>query len=188
MKKRNKQKIFLKKCIIFLLLIVAIIFLIRNTFARYSSNASAVGTLSTAMYILEEGYQSMNLKLDTLEPRSDPYKYTFSIANNDGENRAQVNLEYDLKIVTTTNLPLTFELYMADDLSTSIVTSNVVERDEYNTYFRTLETEKKQFGFTEDESYAYTLLVYFPETYKDIKYQDVIEGIEIQVNSKQIID
>ena len=47
---------------------------------------------------------------------------------------------------------------------------------------------KETFGFTEDETNSYKLLIYFPENYKNIKYQDVIEGIEVQVNSSQIIE
>lgn len=186
--KGNKNKIFLIKILIFLFCIIIIFFLIKGTLSRFVSDASAVGSLSTAMYIISEGYESMSLKLDEILPRSEPYEYFFSVSNFKDSNRIEVNLEYELKIVTTTNLPLTYELYLNDDNSTNIITSDIVSKDEYGTYFRTLSTEKKTFGFTEDESNFYKLVIYFPEKYRDIQYQDVIEGIEIQVNSSQIID
>ena len=187
-KKRNKNKVFLIKMLIFLFSLIIVFFLVKGTFSRFSSDASVVGSLSTAMYIVSEGYESMNLKLDEILPRSEPYEYSFSISNFKGANRAEVNLEYELKIVTTTNLPLTYELYLNNDDTTNIITSDIISRDEHETYFRILTTEKKTFGYTEDESNLYKLVIYFPETYRDIKYQDVIEGIEIQVNSSQIID
>ena len=37
--------------------------------------------------------------------------FNFTIANNDGTNRIGVDAVYDLKIITTTNLPLRYELY-----------------------------------------------------------------------------
>lgn len=186
--RRNKNKAIRAKMIIILLCFFMIFFIMRGTFSKYQSQTNAKGTLSTAMFIVEEGFQSMNLKLDSIVPRDEPYEYTFTIANNDGSNRAEVNLEYELKVVTTTNLPLDYELYLTNDLNTNIITETKIEQDEHSTYFKTMLTEKKTFGFTEDESNTYKLVVYFPSVYKDIMYQDIIEGIEIQVNSSQIIE
>ena len=187
-RKRNKTKIFQLKILIFLLCIIIISFLIKGAFSKFESAASAVGSLSTAMYVVAEGYETMTLNLDEIYPRSAPYEYSFTVSNFKGLNRAEVNLEYDLKIVTTTNLPLTYELYLNGNNLVNIIETDIISADEYGTYFRTLTTEKETFGFTEDETNSYKLLIYFPENYKNIKYQDVIEGIEVQVNSSQIIE
>lgn len=187
-RKRNKARIFQLKILIFLLCIIIISFLIKGAFSKFESNASAVGSLSTAMYIVSEGYETMTLNLDEIYPRSEAYEYSFTVSNFKGTNRAEVNLEYELKIVTTTNLPLLYELYLNGNNVKNIITTDIVSADEYGTYFRTLSTEKETFGFTEDETNTYKLVIYFPESYKDIKYQDVIEGIEVQVNSSQIIE
>lgn len=187
MKRRNEKKVFLIEVLLLFFFIFSIFFVIKNTMSRYSNDVKAVGSLSTAMYIVEEGYQSMNLNLGSLAPRNNPYEYNFSVSNFDENNRTEVNLEYDLKLVATTNLPLTYELYINGG-SENIIKTDTIDRDEYQTYFRTMTTETKRFGFTKDEINTYKLVVHFPETYKDIKYQDVIEGIEIQINSKQIID
>jgi hypothetical protein len=190
-RRRNDKKIFLRKLIILLFCIFAIFFIVKFTFSKFKSDANVKVEIDAALYILDENYQSMNLKLDSIVPRSAPYEYTFIIANNDGEDRAEVNLEYTLSIVTTTNLPLEYELYLNGG-EENIIISDTIEKDsdeEDATYFRTLETESKQFGFTEDASNTYKLVVYFPEVYKENKeYQDIIEGIEIRVDSKQIID
>jgi predicted RND superfamily exporter protein len=189
-RRRNNKKIVLSKIIIVILCIFVIFFIVKFTLSRFKNDVNADVKLDAALYILDENYQSMTLKLDSIVPRNAPYEYIFYISNNDGTDRAEVNLEYTLSIVTTTNLPLKYELYLNGGTE-NIITEDTIERDEEDddaTYFRTLKTEKREFGFTNDESDTYKLLVYFPEEYKDIKYQDIIEGIEIQVNSKQIID
>lgn len=63
-------------------------------------------------------------------------------------------MEYTLKIVTTTNLPLSYSLYKnqkyTDNNSVNIIKSDVIARDsdlEDATYFRTLTTEREVFGF-----------------------------------------
>ena len=186
-KRTRKRKKPLNKIILFFLCLTLIIFLIRFTVSRFQSDASAVAKLDTAFYIVKEDYQSMNIKLDAIIPRDKPYEYNFSISNTDGTNRAEVNLEYELSIVTTTNLPLSYELYINGNNSQNIITEDITEPDEYGTYFKTLKTEKKNFGFTEDQTNTYKLVIKFPSVYKDIKYQDIIEGIEIRVDSKQVV-
>jgi len=183
-KGRNNATI---KIVFFLLCIIAIIMIIRFTASRFQSDADVVAKMDTAFYVVDENYQSMNIKLDSIIPRNEPYEYNFSISNTNGTNRAEVNLEYDLVIVTTTNLPLTYELYMNGDNTHNIITSQETEKDEDGTYFKTIRTNKEEFEFTNDETNTYKLVINFPSIYKDIKYQDVIEGIEIQVNSRQII-
>ena len=183
--KKNKIKILFILLILFL-----IIYFITSTFSKYKSDASSNADIQTALYLLKEDYQSMNISLNSMIPGSTPYIYTFSISNNNGINRSETNLEYYLKIRTTTNLPLEYELYLNEDYqnpaANSIITSNLVEQDVDGTYFRKIDLDKKNFGFTNNETNIYTLVVRFDSQYNDIKYQDIIESVEITVNSKQI--
>ena len=188
MKKINNRKKLIIKLIILFFCIVLIYFIVKNTFSRFQSDADVVAKLDAAFYIVDEDYQTMTINLDSIVPRDDPYVYNFSISNTDGTNRAEVNLEYDLKIVTTTNLPLQYYLYLNGDNRTDIITRTTIDQDEYDTYFKTMETQTEEFEFTKDETNTYRLEIYFAPTYKDISYQDIIEGIEIQVNSRQIIN
>lgn len=178
----------LKKILVFFASIILIVIIIRYTFSRFQNDVNAVATMDAAFYIVNEDYQSMNINLGAIEPRNQKYEYNFSISNFEESKRAEVNLEYDLVIVTTTNLPLEYELFMNGNNTQNVITSDVTNQDSYGTYFRTLKTDTQVFEFTSDETNTYKLTIYFPPTYKDIKYQDVIEGIEIQVNSRQIIE
>ena len=49
-------------------------------------------------------------------------------------------------------------------------------------------TVVQYFSHLYDEVNNYQLVVYFPSEYKDYKYQDIYELIEIVVDSKQVID
>ena len=44
------------------------------------------------------------------------------------------------------------------------------------------------FGFDEDEYNDYQLVISFPSEYDSVDYQDIVEGIFIVIDSKQIID
>ena len=48
-----------------------------------------------------------------------------------------------------------------------------------NLYNETIKTNKKEFGFTTDQIDLYQLVVKFPTTYKNYKYQGISENIEI---------
>ena len=191
MKKKNEVRKRIIKLLILVFVLILLIKMISFTYSKYESRANTKPNIIVAFYVLNKDYQSMNLNLDELFPRDEPYIYTFSISNTKGQKRCQTDLEYELSIKTTTNLPITYELYKNqnynDDNATSIKKTDEIIQDEDGTYFRIITTETESFSFREDETNIYQLVVHFPQEYNTINYQDIIEGIEITVNSKQII-
>ena len=191
MKKKNEVRKRIIKLLILVFVLILLIKMISFTYSKYESRANTKPNIIVAFYVLNKDYQSMNLNLDELVPREEPYIYTFSISNTKGQKRCQTDLEYELSIKTTTNLPITYELYKNqnynDDNATSIKKTDEIIQDEDGTYFRIITTETESFSFREDETNIYQLVVHFPQEYNTINYQDIIEGIEITVNSKQII-
>ena len=191
MKKKNEVRKRIIKLLILVFVLILLIKMISFTSSKYESRANTKPNIIVAFYVLNKDYQSMNLNLDELFPREEPYIYTFSISNTKGQKRCQTDLEYELSIKTTTNLPITYELYKNqnynDDNATSIKKTDEIIQDEDGTYFRIITTETESFSFREDETNIYQLVVHFPQEYNTINYQDIIEGIEITVNSKQII-
>ena len=189
MKINKKRSIIIAKLLVNVLSILLIIILIDRTFAKYTTELSSKGEIQAAFYLLNDEYQSRNIKLDSLEPRNEEYVYTFSISNNKNNQRTETTLEYELKIVTTTNLPLSYKLYKNEDYKTgtNIITEDTISADEYGTFFRELTTEKEVFSHTEDKTNIYTLVIEFPKEYNQTKYQDIIEAIVIEINSRQLI-
>ena len=186
---KKLKRLYAKLVILVLcLLIVARIFVL--VLSKYESVSSSYANVDIAFYLLKEDYKTMTTNLGTLIPQNDAYIYTFSIGNQEGTQIADVDLEYELQLRTTTNLPLTYELYMnqsyTDQGATNIIKENTVNLDEDGTYFRTMTTDKITLKYTEGKTNLYQLVVYFPENYNQENYQDIIELIEINVNGQQV--
>ena len=187
--KKNKR-VFVKALIlIFCVIIITRLFVL--ILARYESMSNSVANVDMAFYLLKDDYKTMTTNLDSLLPQDDAYIYNFSIGNQEGTQRAEVDLEYELTIRTTTNLPLTYELYMnqkyTDSGAKNIITENKIEADEQGTYFRKLLTDKVSLSYKVATTNQYQLVVHFPKEYNTENYQDIIELIEITVDSHQVI-
>ncbi|MCL2859300.1 MAG: hypothetical protein FWF46_01750 [Oscillospiraceae bacterium] len=190
-KKRRISNII--KLIAFLVLVVVVIKLVLNTTSRYESQTSSIGKIDVALYVLNEDTQTMNLCLDQLTPREDPYIYNFSISNFNETNRTDLNIEYTLSIKTTTNLPLIYKLYenQTYDAQGAIdiaLGNNTISADSDGTYFRTITAAPEDFGYVENQTNYYQLAIYFPAANNSPDYQNIIESLEIIINSSQIVD
>lgn len=186
----KKLRILYAKLIILILclLVMARIFVL--VLSKYESISNSYANVEIAFYLLKEDYKTMTVNLAELLPRNNAYVFDFSIGNEDGIEIADVDLEYELTLRTTTNLPLTYELYMneeyTDAIATNIIKENNIEKDEQGTYFRTMTTEKVKLSYKEAVTNLYQLVVYFPVNYNQEIYQDVIELLELKVDAKQV--
>ena len=178
-------------------LIVVFLVLLRVmpvTLSKYQS--SGVGNLNSniAFYLLETTYEIEQIKLGDIIPRNEPYVFNFTIGNQNDKRVSEVDIEYDLKVVTTTNLPLRFELYKNSNGiingNNNLILSNktFVAKDEYGTYFKTFEIESGELYYSNPSTNSYMLLVYFDKKNNDSKYQGMVESIKIIIDSRQIID
>lgn len=187
----RKRKASLPTTIFLFVLLVLIITLFPLTYSRYESKATSDTNIPVARYILEAGYQYIDVSIPNLVPRVTPYVYNFTIANNKDGQRTETLMEYDLKVVTTTNLQLDYELYINEDYQSSsainkLTSTNIIQDDD-GTYFKEMATPKSYFTYEYNEINNYTLLVYFPITHKNYKYQNQVESIFIIIESKQTI-
>ncbi len=187
------------RLIIIILLIVIVItigvFLVMSiTFSKYQTNITGNVASNIAFYLTKADYQVQQIKLTTVKPREDPYVYTFSVSNRDGNKVSDVDISYILKIVTTTNLPLEYELYMNESYTsnsaTNLVSSSntVVAADEYGTYFKTITMPGEDLLYATPKTNNYTLLIYYNEDETNAKYQDTVESIKLIIGSQQIIE
>ncbi len=179
--KSKKKKIF----IISLVLIFAItLIVLKQTGAIFQTTTESDVNLDIAFYCIKEDYQTMTLRLDDMIPRTAPYVYNFTISNNNGTKRTETQLEYDLTIRTTTNLPITFKLFDTNGTPVVLGMESITEDDD-GTYFRHIITPQREFGFVNNETNKYRIQIEFPEIYNSEEYQDIIELVEINVDSKQ---
>ncbi len=181
---RTKKRILNVFIIFFSILFLFLIF--SKTGAIFQTKTEGEAKLDIAFYCIEEDFQSMNLKLEDIVPRSASYIYNFTVSNNNGSKRTETALTYDLTLRTTTNLPLDFKLF---DINSSPVqiSTEVIGLDDDNTYFRTITVPQREFGFVNNETDSYRIEINFPAEYNLEHYQDIIELVEINVDSKQKI-
>ncbi len=187
-KRRFKSIVFGSLLVMILLLTV---FLTPTTLSKYSTTTNSNAETQIAFYLLKTTYQTNTVLLDEITPRNEPYTYSFSVSNTNGTKRTETNLEYDLSIKTTTNLPLSYKLYLnsvyTDANAEDAITDSDVIQDDDGTYFNIFSTDTKYFTHSYNETNNYQLVVYFPSTYVDEMYQDIIELIEIRIDSKQVM-
>lgn len=178
--KLNRLTIVL--CILFILLIVMPI-----TYSKFQSIVNPKVNVMSAFYLLNTDYQTQTIKLSDLVPSNSNYTFAFSVSNYKDNDRCEVDMEYEIIVTTTTNLPLSFSLSYADSNSNIIASNNIIQDDD-GMYLNEIKTNKVTFNHNSSEKKDYILTVSFPSIYTDIMYQDIIEGIIISVDSKQIID
>ena len=188
----DKKK--LKKSILILFLIaiiiIAIIF-IRNTLSRYESNATSSKDVDVAFWMFEDDFQSASILIKDIYPSNNSFDYTFSVsnfeANEDGtiNKRAETDLEYNLTLTTTTNLPLEYVIEKNGEI---LSTQQEIITDEDGTYYREILIDPSQMVQGEDLTDNYVIKVTFPkENDTNAEYSDLIEYIKLDINAEQII-
>lgn len=190
MKNKREKQLYLKLVILLICIIIVLrIFIL--ALAKYETISNFNANVDVAFYLLKEDYQTMTTNLTKISPRDNAYIFNFSVGNQDGTKVAETDLIYNLTLRTTTNLPLTYELYMNETYdspgASSIILQNEVKKDDFGTYFRTMTTAPVSLPYTTGVTNLYQLVIHFPSNYKQAKYQDIIEMLEIIVESKQVI-
>lgn len=183
---RVKRRFKLLVSMLILFLLYKIVF---SSFSLYESEANSDADADVAYFVLNDEYQSQVIKLDSMNP-GDTQDFVFNISNyvlNDDSEEvvSEVDMEYTLKIRTTTNLPLEYELTRSQSAGGEETFELVTDDD--GTYFKKLLEETGTFSCDQGYTNTYTLTITFPTNENDIKYQDLIECIEVSVDSRQII-
>ncbi len=177
--------------LIFLLFVAYYLF--KFAYARYEMNSKLVANIDKALYIFDTDQTSFNLDPDGIIPRTEPYTYRFSVSNFTESKNSDVDLSYKVIVRTTTNLPLTIQMYRNElpDAAgaVNLFTGSRDAQDEDNAWYRIYETPSEYEMYYEDETTDYyTLVIYFPAQYAaDTTYVNSIENIEITLESKQMV-
>lgn len=190
----EEKKRFLIVILVMFLLLVLAIKLFQIAYAAYQSSAKLNANIEKAFYILEEGNLDFNIDLEKIQPSQEPYTYKFSISNFNEKKHSDVDIEYQINMITTTNLPLKYELYRnenySDESANNLFASETIKQDSDGAWYNYFEgQEKYKLSYNEDITDIYTLVIYFPENYKNsLNYADNLENIEIQIISKQVTE
>ena len=205
--KNRRTMNFLTIFLILDILIMVVFF--RTSGATYVSEAVSTTEMDVALYAFNfsgvdnvasenedfDSQQTLDINLGDIGPGDTKY-YKFRIYNTDNDgNVADTNISYELKIITTTNIRLDYDLYYNQNAASSNAVSlidtnqldNQIMKDSYGTYFRVFTIPEKCFKYDQAKYDEYTLKVTFPEEYSTSDYQDLVESIKIQTTSKQVL-
>ena len=198
---------------IFLIVDLLLIFgLLRTSSAYYFSNAVGEAPMDVALYAFSydglylynvdtgNNEASIDIDLGDIQPGDTKY-YHFTVTNKviDEEGNAvksDTNIIYRLKVITTTNIRLKYSLYYNESprgaQSTDLFANGNTDigeelTDGWGTYFKHYAIPAKCLKKASIVEHDYYLKVQFPDNLKDYNYQDMVESIKIQLESKQVI-
>lgn len=181
----QKFKFFFKYIVIFLLIII-IVNIVNITYSRYSSTSDGSIDANIAFFLIDVGTYENTISLKDLEPSDNNYTYKFKVNNYKDNKRCNVNIDYNINFITTTNLPLDFKIYKDNSSDNLITNTNIIQDGDM--YFKELKTNTVgYFSYDNNQTDTYILSVNFPLTYKtnaDI-YQGLIDSFVIKIEAKQ---
>ena len=184
--------------------------------ASYVSEALGTAEMEVALYAFSYNNlseydkddnlvsDSVDINLGVIKPgdtkyyKFDVYNYLEDAVSGDTFS-SETSISYELKIITTTNLPLTYKLYLnqtpfsssSSDLigGTDPSSNRELITDGFGTFYKVFPIDERCFKLDTEELKMdrYTLVVEFPEEYSEVVYQDLIESIKIQLESKQVL-
>ena len=191
----NRQKMLLMSKIgLFVLILFIVIAIIPFTISKYETVSNGNINSNIAFYLFHDDYVVKNVSLANVDFSKGLYVLDFTISNQKDTKVSDVDINYILKIITTTNLPFEYELYENEDYdsdgATNLISSSntVVEKDEDGTYFQTFTMNEEQLLYNSPKVNRYTFVVRFLDYYRNYKYQDMVDSIRIVIDSEQVID
>lgn len=190
----EEKKRFLLFSLVLLLSLFLSYFLLKSAYASYISSSRLVTNIDKALYLIDTDKMSFNIDSEQIVPSVKPYTYKFSISNFNSSKRGEIDLLYSVKIITTTNLPITVQLYRNENYDdedvTPLLSGARVVQDEDGSWYNIYDTNNTYtMNYTDKITDIYTLVINFPKSYSSsTTYADKIENIEVRVESSQKID
>ncbi len=168
-------------------------YLLGMAYSRYEVRTKINSNIDKALYIFEDEKLSFNLEPDGIIPSNEPYTYRFSISNHNASKQSDVDIAYNVSLRTTTNLPITIQLYRNELPSTpgasNVLQGAVTAQDEDNAWYRIYNCNSQyQMNYVDEVTDYYTIVIHFPASYSsNLNYANYIESIEVIIDSNQII-
>ena len=190
----EEKKRFLLFSVMLLLALFLAYYLFKGAYASYKSSAKLVTNIDKALYLIDTDKMSFNIDPEQIVPSLEPYTYKFSVSNFNSSTQGEVSLLYTVKVITTTNLPISIQLYRNenydDSQATPLLTGARTVQDEDGSWYNIYDTNNSYtMDYKDKITDVYTLVVNFPKNYSSsTTYADCIESIEVRIESSQKVD
>ena len=186
------RKDFIRYSVFSILFMITIVVIstLKFTEARYESNVSLDVAPTIAFFVVDVESQTGQIKLESMIPRDESYKYRFDVSNFTPTKHANVDLTYSIEITVTTNLPLDFKIYKGTNSNVDEIDHDTTSTDDNGVYYRHLVIDgASTMDYDDDVTDIYVLEVDFPMTsavYPDV-YAGIIELVDIRINAEQVV-
>lgn len=177
-----------KKIYLVIILIMLVTFFSGITYSFFHSTTSMTSSnQEIAGFIFEaKDLDQIDLNLNGIAP-GEEREYLFSVTNKNKESISDVNIEYQLSIITYHFIPITIDLYQITDEKEILIGScdeetprnsenEIVCEMPINTLINSLEQVDN-----------YKLKVSFPEIYNDVSYSNLVDFLNLEIKSWQKI-
>ena len=151
------------------------------TYSVYTSSNEIQVTQSIAKFNFQTiSTDKIELTIDNIVP-GDIEEYEFSVTNTVDKKASDVMIEYQITLKTLNSMPVFYELYYGDQVV--MTCDGSAERDEKN--LLTCAAPIKKLNVGKVEKHDYKLKVNFPEQYNSYVYADLIDFVDIHIDSWQ---
>ena len=93
MKSFNKKRLMISGALF--MLIIVLILLVNSgifTYSKYETQVTSQNSITTAVYLLNDEYQRINVQLPDVIPGNNQYEYSFSVSNYNDDLHCDTNL------------------------------------------------------------------------------------------------
>ena len=160
------------------------------TQARYESEATVSVEPDLAFFIVDVGTTSGHVKIDGIVPSAGAVDFDFTVSNFNATKHAEVDLTYTIEIVTTTNMPLDFEIYKGANSNVDIIDNDYTTTDANGVYYRHLVVnDVTTMAFNQNVTDTYKLSVTYPLSAKDNPdaYAGIIDLVDVVIRAEQVV-
>ncbi len=178
-----------KKRIVIVLFVLSFLMLgysVAYSFFRSNTTLSSNETDIASFIFNAENLDEFQLSLNDLKP-GDDIEYPFSVSNNYMGKISNVSVNYRITLKTYHLLPLIIELYKIDGENEELVLTcdETYERNSENEIV--CDTPAQELGHVSGKLDDYKLKVKFSNDYNDIVYADLVDYLNIEIESWQKI-
>lgn len=182
----KKKFISFNRITIAVIAIFILLSITRVAMARFESNGDGVAVGEIAFYIINPTTEIQSLKMFDVKPDGNDYIFNIDVSNFSEEGSvSEVDLEYQLELITTTNIPVEYKIYL-NNSETNDFNNKEIFQDEDGMYFFRFQTPAQNFQQTVEKTDHYQLVVTFPSSYNEEAYQDLIDSVEVVINAQQV--
>ncbi len=181
----KKKFISFNRITIAVIAIFILLSITRVAMARFESNGDGVAVGEIAFYIINPMTETQSLKMFDVKPDGNDYIFNIDVSNfSEDGTVSEVDLEYQLELITTTNIPVEYKIYL-NNSETNDFNNKEIFQDEDGMYFFRFQTPAQNFQRNIEKTDHYQLVVTFPSSYNEETYQDLIDSVEVVINAQQ---